>query len=322
MSTIEPYVEFKPGDLIAAETMNGMQGQIRQDIATQSQKAVDAITQVPRAGDADKLEGQSFTDLKKAIIDEALSQIALYSGYMKLYKKLKKGEEMVIKHGLKNCPLVDVYQLRYFRVVASEDDYKYITWVNFFLYHSSERRIQFVPETGPRESVEIESEGTPYRFPLEEMLARYNVKYTDDSNLGEIETELWDAMFAAPNDRYDDDQYTHSPWFDRCCREERTVKSLKQKGEWDDIWVKVMPVRTINYPYAYAEGAAEGLSLLNTSDPLPMPSQIRVSHFDHNSLGLKLLAPPLPQLDVQNAEPDEVSHIRPDELKVMVLLRA
>ena len=79
------------------------------------------------------------------------------------------------------------------------------------------------------------------------MLARYNVEYNDGSSVGEIETEFWDALFAAPNDTFDDNQYTHSPWFDRCCREERTVKSLKQKGDWDDLWIKVVPRKTINF---------------------------------------------------------------------------
>ena len=57
---------------------------------------------------------------------------------MRIFKRLEVGEESVVEHNLLASPLVDVYQLDYFRVVASEDGYKYTTWVNFFLYHTSE----------------------------------------------------------------------------------------------------------------------------------------------------------------------------------------
>ena len=310
----DPYIEFKAGDLIAAEVMNDMQCQIREDIGQQTQTAVENITQVPSSVDAEKLEGQSLRDITQAIIDQALSQMALQSGYVRLFKKLKVDEEVIIEHNLKNAPLVDAYQLEYFQVVASEDDYKFTTFVNFFLYHSSEKRIRFVPEDGGRpESVEIEpSDGEPYRVAFKDLLAHYNVDYRDSSSLGEIETELWDAIFAAPNDRFDDNQYTHSPWFDRCCREERTVKSLKQKGDWDDLWIKFVPRKTINYPIGLDD---------NRPEARPAPTQIEVSHFDWNRAGIKLLSEPVyPDrlLEMLQAEGRDITQ----ELKVMLLLRA
>lgn len=329
MSTSEPYVEFKPGDLIAAEVMNDMQGQIRQDIGAQSQAAVDAISQVPRAEDADKLEGQSMDELKQAIIDEALGAVAEHTGYMQVYKRLKLDEEAVIKHELKNYPVVDVYQLDYFLVVASEDGYVYPTWVNFYLYHSGENSIRYRPEGSNRSpvSVEVESTGGPaYRLPFRQLLHRYGVEYTDDSSVGEIETEFWGALFSDPNDLFHDDQHAHSPWFDRCCREERTVKSLKRKGDWDNLWVKVAPRKTINHLLANEEAGA-----LSRMGP---PSNVKVAHFDWNSLGLKLLAeltaPPIdPEQDLPDASDragilsfeEEYPEYR-QELKVMVLLRA
>ena len=70
---IEPYVEFKPGDLIAAEVMNDMQRRFARTLATQTQTAVDNIETVPYAENADKLENQSLADIRKEIIDQALS---------------------------------------------------------------------------------------------------------------------------------------------------------------------------------------------------------------------------------------------------------
>ncbi len=317
MSIPEPYVEYKPGELIAAEIMNDMQSQIRADIASQAQAAVDAITQVPSAQDADHLEGQSLSEIAKAIIEQAISQMALRSGYVQLFKRLQLGEESVVDHQLQNSPLVDLYQLDYFQVVASEDDYKYLTWVNFFLYHSSEKRIRFVPEgqNAPM-SVEVEpTDSEPYRVLFADLLARYKVEYTDNSSLDEIETELWDAMFNSPNDRFDDQQYAHSPWFDRCCREQRSVKTLKQKGDWDDMWIKFVPRKTVNYVRE------------NTDDlevPTAAPTMVQVSHFSFNKLGLTLLREPVYAQAVINGLREEGRDLEAimRELKVMVLLRA
>lgn len=314
-----PYVEFMAGQLIAAETMNDMQSQIRADIGTQTQTAVDNIEIVPRSEDAHKLEGQTLAEITQAIVDQAVSQIARRSGYMRIFRKLQLKNEVVIEHGLQNCPLVDVYQLDYFKVVASEDDYKYITWVNFYLYHSSEKRIR-LEDSGSTERVEIEpSDGQVYRIPFRDLLAWYNVKYNDESSLGDVVTEFWDAIFAAPSERFDDDQYTNSPWFDRCCREERTVRSLKQRDDWNELWVKVMPRKTIN-----------GTKLLNSDgnapdDPLippPAPTNVGISHFDLNRIGLRLLVEPVYAQDVIDGLTREQREGALNELKVMALLRA
>lgn len=334
-SGTEPYVEFKPGDLIAADSMNEMQCLIRDDIGTQTQEAVDNITTVPNAENADKLENQSLADIRKEIIDQALSQMALHSGYMRVYKKLKLNEESIIEHNLKNNPLVDMYQLDYFLVVASEDGYIFPSWVNFYLYHSSEKRIRYRSENSdkPPFSIDIEpSSSTAYRLPFKDLLARYHVDYNDSSSVGEVETEFWDALFAAPNDVFDDNQYTHSPWFDRCCREERTVKSLKQKGDWDDLWIKVVPRKTINFA---------SISDASQLEMWPAPPDVKVSHFDWNKVGVKLLnklthlpIDPEQELPKETVGDDGTNSNRwkelftedypnwAEELKLMVLLRA
>jgi hypothetical protein len=313
-----PYIEFMAGQLIAAEVMNDMQSQIRSDITAQAQAAVDNISLVPRAQDADALEGQTLAEITQAIIDQAISQMALESGYRRLYKKLKKGEVVVVEHGLQNCPLVDLYQLEYFQVVASEDGYSYATWVNFFIYHSSEKRIRYAPEGETAQNIVIEpSKGQPYRIPFKDLLAWYKVQYNDDSSVGDLETEFWDALFANPNDQFDDNQYAHSPWFDRCCREERTVKSLKQKGDWDELWVKVVPRKTVNY-----EQPGTGQNEPDPDFPIPAPMNVGVSHFDLNRVGLTLLNNPVYSAEVEAGLRAEDREGWEEELKVMVLLRA
>ena len=138
------------------------------------------------------------------------------------FKVLKVGTENIIEHNLGDAPLVDVYQLNYFPVICSEDDQKSDPWVNFYLYHSSEKRLRLEAE---KPAIEIESAKGPFhRILFSDMLTRYNVSYTEDSTLDDLETEFWKALFGEPNDSFDDDQYCHSPWFDRCC--EKRGRSL------------------------------------------------------------------------------------------------
>jgi hypothetical protein len=313
-----PYVEFMAGQLIAAEVMNDMQSQIRADIGEQTQTAVDNIEIVPRSEDANKLDGQTLAEITQAIVDQAVSQIARRSGYMRVFRKLKENSESVIEHGLQNYPLVDLYQLDYFQVVASEDDYKYVTWVNFYLYHTSEKRIRFEPDDGSATMrVEIEpADGEIFRIPFREALVWHQVKYNDESSLGDVVTDFWEALFSAPDERFDDDQYTQSPWFDRYCREERTVKSLKQRGDWDELWLKVVPRKTTNYTRPGADNEPD------PDAPTLAPTNVGISHFDLNRVGLRLLALPVYSQEVIDGLTAESREEALQELKVMALLRA
>ena len=284
-----PYISHNPGDLVTAEDWNEVQRQIKEDIAKQIKGAIQHISTVPNADNAAKLENKTADELSREIVQRALQELPTRTGYRKLFKRLKVNEEKVIKHGLEACPLVDVYQLEAFEVVCSEDGEKHKEPVNFYLYHSSEKKIRFTPSgTTTPDSVEIEpTDGTAYRIPFKDLLALYKVEYTETTSLGDLETEFWKALFTAPNDQFDDDQYCHSPWFDRCCGEQRTVEDLKRRGDWDDLWFKMTPRKTINY-----SGTAPTLA----------PTNIQVVHFDFDTLGIKLL----PGLK---------------ELKVMVLLK-
>lgn len=320
----EPYITHYPGDAITSQDSNDIQVMIREDIAAKTQEAVDNIEKVPTAENAEKLDEKTFEELKQEILDEALLQMQKRTGYQMIFKVLQLGEENVVEHGLQACPLVDVYQLDYFPVVATEDDYRFMTWVNFYLYQSGEKRLRFKEEgadTSTLVTVDIEPrDGHAYQIPFKDMLALYEVDYTDNSSLGDLETEFWQKFGAAPNDEFDDDQHAHSPWFDRCCREKQSIGHLKKQGNWDDIWFQMRPRKTINYPKPPSGDA----------DPTPAPTQVGVYHFDFNTLGLRLLqAPILPpdwglhpdQEDDPPEERDRIAEIPDDVLKVMVLLK-
>lgn len=310
MATEPLYIKRNPGDLIAAEDWNNLQSRIRADIGTQIKEAIKNLTTVPNSANTHKIDNQTADDLTKAILEKARQELPLRTGYRRLFKRIKVSEENVIKHNLGAYPVVDAYQLDSFSVICSEDDEKKREDTTlFYFYHTSERKLR-ATIAGGTETVEIETTGrTPFRVPLSEMLSLYRVSYTDTSSLGDVETEFWKAFLAAPNDEFDDDQYCHSPWFDRCCGEKRTVAELKQRGDWDDLWFKVMPRKTINYI---------------SGDPTAAPTQINVNQFDLNTIGIRLTAP-APALARAIAGGPKVeappAAVTVQELPVMVILK-
>src|SRR5882724_4811135 len=102
----EPYVNTQPGDLITANLFNGLQSTIRQDIADQVKKAIDALKTVDNSGDSAKLGGKTPKELENEIIQKALAEIPKRTGYRMLFRLLRTGRETVIEHKLKACPLV------------------------------------------------------------------------------------------------------------------------------------------------------------------------------------------------------------------------
>ncbi len=345
-----PYVEANPGDLITSEKWNDLQRRIRKDIGETTQNAVDQITHVQGAGNADKLEGKSLNELTDEVVRRAVQQIRAESGYMCLFKVLQLGEDNPpIKHNLHLFPLVDLYQLDYFQVVCCEDKEIYPTWTTFYLHHSTqEDRVRYPAiESRPGGSLSVQPErGPQFQIPFRELLSRYNVKYTDKMSLSEVESAFWDAFNSAPNhDKFSEEQYCHSPWFDKCCRDEKTIGEAKDNHDWERLVIGMRPRKTVNYPAAalVAQPRSLGQSEVElnfdainialrerrvaTAEPVqPAPTQMQVTQYDFDTLGLTLLSGPVypaeffretnpaGSLDVQFPEVRK-------ELKLMVLLK-
>jgi hypothetical protein len=298
------YLEQHPGDLITAENWNELQRKIKADIQSQITEAKEEVKKegVNKAANSDKLENKTADQLSKEILDKAAQQAATRTGYQRLYKNLKSGETKVIKHGLKACPLVDIYQLDSFKVVCSEDGVQSIDeGVLFFLYHTSESKIRTKGATpgskGVTVTIEDPNDPQPFRIAFADLLAYYHVKYTDTSSLDDLVNEFEKAFFADPNDKFDDGVTCHSPWFDKCCGDHRTVGELKNRGDWDDLWLKVKPRKTINNSTASS----------SPEHPVPAPINLDVVHFDLDTAGI---------MYTKDAEPGAL-----DELPAMVLLK-
>lgn len=343
------YVEAAAGDVITAEAWNEMQELIHDDIRETSTEAAEAIERVDRAGDAEKLDGRDPDQLTEDVLRRVLDEIRARRGYLKAFRILEVGKTEVIEHGFGDCPVVDVYQLDYFRVVCSEDDEVSPQWATFFLYHSDETRLRYPKGEGyPKGQVEIEPrEGPVYKIPFHLLLDKYRVEYDGKTSLGDLETEFWRAFFADPSERFDDDQYCHSPWFDRCCRQEKTVRQLKDSGDWDEILFQARPRKTINYPAPVPQqrdddgdgGLNFGWSFLDltldadASPVTPAPTQLQVCQYDLDRVGLTLLSDPVyPKEKVSSGTgpngqrlpgslEDQFGERVLHELKVMVILK-
>jgi hypothetical protein len=208
------------------------------------------------------------------------------TGYMRIFKELEpttldadgeldraNAKVAIVEHGLRDFPVTDVYRLDRFDVVCSEDDERHKESVLFYLYHSSERRLKS-PNAGDP-AIDIELANGAFKIPFARMLELYKVEYDDDSSLGDLETEFWQAFLASPNDPFDDDAQCHSPWFDRCCGENRPVSVLKRRGDWDEIYFQCRPAKTIH-----------------VQDPGDdQPEGIRVEQLDFDKLGLLYVVP-------------------------------
>lgn len=321
---INPYLERTPGDLITAEDWNDVQLRIRRDIGDTTRKAVEEITRVQSAGDAEKLEGKTLAELTDEVVRRCIQEVRAESGYQQLFKVLRVDEDNVVEHGLHLCPLVDLYQLDYFRVVCCEDKDTFPTWTTFYLQHECEKRLRYNFED-KRGSLPVQPDSDPlFKVPFREMLARYRVEYDDDSSLSDVENDFWAAFNSAPNDRFSDDQHCHSPWFDRCCREEKTVGEAKRNGDWEDLWIQFRARKTVNFP----------AGVDTDSGATPAPTQVQVTHHDPDTLVLRLLDEPVYPTEVgeqeEGAAGDEKDPVGPlgghiagyrGELKLMVLLK-
>jgi hypothetical protein len=354
-SEVTPYIPRAAGDILSASDWNQLQLDIKKDIGDQIEKALGQVDDVPHSGDSDKLEGKTLDEITQDIVRKTLEAIKKdCGGYVTLFRRLELGEETLIEHSLGAFPLTDVYQLEYFPAVCGfREDYEYepVRWVNFFLYHGTERKIR-IPSRETSKSVMIEIEETdvrPARVKFSDLLMLYDVKYTETTDLEELEAGFWDAFFQRPDcDDFEPRQYGHSPWFERCCGERRSVKELKERGDWDRLYLKMRTRKTINllgsHPFKKTTKRTEEVEdfkdhvLLFTATEtntrtyprtiVAAPNQVQIVHYDFDTLGVRLIDRPIYAEDhIRGFKHDEKRSFPPlpkewlEDLKVMILLK-
>jgi hypothetical protein len=357
------YLTAHPGDLITAELWNQMQIRVRQDIASQVNAAVGGVKDVDHSKNSDELAGKTLENLTDYILEKVSAQILKRSGYMQVFCNLNLGSDKPIQHNLNVYPLVDLYKLDYFEAVCAKGDKpedENSEWVLFYLYHADERRLRIPGESSP---INIEADAylkfrQSWWNVIEELREQKHLSYDDNTTLDNLEVDFWRAMFQAPNDQFDPDSYCHSPWFEKCCGEKRTVGDLKSHGDFQNIYLKMIPKKTINFPLepktiAVAAALAppppppppptaeaNTISVETSADVSktpsireepesrePGPTNLRVAQVDRNTIAITLLAPAVypPALgqapQVQSKNSLELPAEWGQRLPVMVLLK-
>lgn len=300
-----PYINRAPGDLVSASDWNNMQIEIKKDMADRIKRAVDEKVTIAHADDSDRLENKTAKELSDEIVDTALRQVAKRTGYLVLFKRLVPGQTNLIEHNLKAFPLVDIYPLAPFPVVYTEDgDEKVQGQAYFYLYNADlEQRLRATPG-GPSVEIERSADGEmQFKIPWTELLSLYNVDYDDQSSLSNLEGEFWTTLFSKPNDRFDDDDYAHSPRFSLCCGENRTIAQLKSRREFDDIVLKMVATKSVNTP-------------ANTELTIGAP-HIVVSHYSFDKLGLTYMGGAAARPRATPAG----DAVKSEDARVMVLLK-
>jgi hypothetical protein len=226
-------------------------------------------------------------------------------------------------------------------VVFRRNQQTFTGWATFYLYNESEARTRFTSPDNKTTSVEIQPTNPPFhRIPWTTLLDRYGVKYRDDDTLllEDLVADFWDAFLAKPNDGFDPSQYGESLWFQKCCDDERKVKEVIK--EFDHLYLKMVPEKIAYFPApVLRDGPAvtpnpalpQGIPVdrqAGGSNLADLPTQVRVTHYDFDNLGLRLLT--LPYYPPEQIDPapnlliDGLGKQIPGfatELKVMVLLK-
>jgi len=331
----DPY-KVSPGDLITANLFNGLQDKIKHDTADQIKTAIDGITNVQHAGDSEKFGGKTPADVEKTIIDQVLARLAEKNLYKLVFKRLQPNEWDTVEHGLGSPPLVDAYQMDYFEVVCADGEDKEDRenkFVNFYLYHSTETELKSAAIPAEKRKLYIEkSDGSEFVFKIrfEEALKWFKIPFDNNSqSIGDLVAEFWQQLFKKPNDRFDVDQYCNSPWFEKCCGDNRSIGILKQRDDWDELYFQMRPRKTINFPYPpplvkNAQGqVGQPPVLINPVEwPAVFPNNIEVVHLDFNNIGIRLLKEPFYPAALQPGPGANDEKINRTELKVMLLLKA
>jgi hypothetical protein len=319
--TLAPYIAHAPGDLITAEDWNAMQVDVRQDIAAQIVSGIAGVKNVDHATNADQLGGMSLQDLTKSILDQVFATLPKRTGYMQVFCNLKLHTDRLIQHKLKAFPVTDLYQLDYFPAVCAKSDKpdgSRAEAVLFYLYHADERRLRIpAPGGAPGATTVVDIETDPkFRMLWKSLIDQFSeqklLEYDDDTTLDDLEVDFWRAMFKPPlNDEFDPDAYCHSPWFEKCCGEKRTVGELKKHGDFDDIYLKIKPQKTVNL-----------ITSPGGQPNTPEPTNVRVSQLDFDTVVLNLVDVPLyPNVSTQQPPPPAPPTGYEKILPIMLLLK-
>jgi hypothetical protein len=293
MTETQPYVSRSPGDPVTAEDWNDVQVQVKGDIAAQiaAAKADIVKTGVDHAGDADKFFHRSDTqwlaelDKRYAMIGHQHEGPYAYRRYLKHFSTDPGLDEVLLEHNLGAFPLIDIYELA---PVTNGTNGTGDAKLFFYYGHADEEKYGL--------SVRVGRDRVRLGLHFERVLAELRVEYTDDSSIGDVVNDMWDALRRDPNDELPHGQ---SAWIDECCGEARTVAELKRTQQWDDLYLAIKPRKVT---LLHGSGTPQGA----------LPFTAQSMHVDYDTIWLQLTG---------LGQDDPAGGVR-NEVDLMILLRS
>jgi hypothetical protein len=234
--TVEPYIKHVAGDPITADDWNGIQVDVKQDIAAQIQATKQDIktTGVDHAGDSDKFAGKSDTQWEQTLDQRYAAKNHDHEGqsvYRRYIKQFTPDvNRVLLQHRLGRYPIVDTYEL--LPVTTRVDGTEDFTHCKLLFFNGHADADRFDLRTRAYRDRAIRG------LVFERVLLQLGVAYTDESSIADVVNDMWDAFMHDPNDEI---EHCQTQWVNDCCERERTVADLRRSGEWDDLYLSLWP---------------------------------------------------------------------------------
>jgi hypothetical protein len=289
-----PYIQRNPGDIWTAEDWNGVQMKIKDDIMGKIQDAMEQIekTGVQRADNADKFANKAPGDWVKDLDQRYAQKLHEHEGqevYRRYHKRFSKEVPTAfLEHKLGRFPLVDIYEMMEVspEIVTSGLETSDGNPAKFFLYYHHEESDRF------KLDVKVYRDRAKLGIPLEAALTEYGVEWEEDDTLQDVRNDLWDKLFALPNDEI---SHVSSPWIEEKCIERSKVGELIENDEWQDIRLAFRPVKCdllfCRALETQTNTGAEGT--VRAAPPAPTTVPLRITHVNYDTMLVEIARPDL-----------------------------
>ena len=269
-----PYIDFEPGGLIDAAEFNQLQVDIQCDIEEQIEAAKTEIKEgkVKEAENAEKFADHSNQEWLDKLDERYAAKHHDHHGYS-VYKRFikkftAKTNEVLLNHDMGRYPIVDTYELLPVTDVAPHNECKILVYYG----HTDADRFKL--------RVKVYRDEVMMGYSLEQLLEELGVEYKDTSTIGDVINDMWAAFRKDPNDEIN---HCETDWISECCGQKRTVKELKDAGEWEDLHVAMKPRKC---------GKGTDLLAVERDDDLQVNGaalcQVEIGQANYNSLYVRV----------------------------------
>lgn len=287
------YISRNPGDLITAEDWNDVQAKIKEDMQNQIESAKEEIkeTGVDRADNADKFDNKTPKEWTDELDGRYAPKVHDHEGqtvYHRYHKRFAKDiPRAFLHHELGRFPLVDIYGLWPVSdevTTSTEVESSDGSPVKFFLYYHHEETDKFGL------NVKVYRERVPLGLPIATVLDEYSVEWEEDDTLQDVRNDLWDRLFAQPNDEI---SHASSPWIEEKSIERLTIRELIENDEWPDIRLAFRPqkLEAMVMPFIHREAERAEVAAAPGVGVTPQVTAMPVTHVNYDTLLVELLDP-------------------------------